>query len=162
MSENIDVTIEVPGLPPIKTNTDAIKRAADAAEHRSARSHRRMVEGMADVAELSQEMADAGLINQSAADETKQLAERAADKLGGNAMKFTREQLRSIVERVERLEEEKKTITDDIGDVFAEAKGNGFDVKALRTIVRLRTQDANKRADAETILETYMQSLGML
>jgi len=56
----------------------------------------------------------------------------------------------------------KKTISDDIRDVYAEAKGNGFDVKALRTIVRLRKQDENERAEAETILETYMQALGML
>ena len=56
----------------------------------------------------------------------------------------------------------KKTISDDIRDVYAEAKGNGFDVKALRTIVRLRKQDANERAEQETILETYMQALGML
>jgi uncharacterized protein (UPF0335 family) len=80
------------------------------------------------------------------------------DTMGGNA----REQLRSIIERVERLEGEKKTIGDDIRDVYAEAKGNGYDVKALRTIVRLRKQDANERAEAETILETYMQALGML
>ncbi|MEA2862604.1 MAG: hypothetical protein QOC84_560, partial [Bradyrhizobium sp.] len=52
--------------------------------------------------------------------------------------------------------------SDDIKDVYAEAKGNGFDVKALRTIVRLRKQDANERAEEETILETYMQALGML
>ena len=70
--------------------------------------------------------------------------------------------LKSLIERIERLEEEKKTISDDIRDVYAEAKGNGFDVKALRTIVRLRKQDANERAEAETILETYMQALGML
>ena len=65
-------------------------------------------------------------------------------------------------ERIERLEEEKKTIADDIRDVYAEAKGNGFDVKALRTIVRMRKQDANERAEEETILETYLQALGML
>jgi uncharacterized protein (UPF0335 family) len=75
---------------------------------------------------------------------------------------FAKEQLKSIIERIERLEEEKKTISDDIRDVYAEAKGNGFDVKALRTIVRLRKQDANERAEEETILETYMQALGML
>ena len=72
------------------------------------------------------------------------------------------ERLRSLIERIERLEEEKKTISDDIRDVYAEAKGNGFDVKALRAIVRLRKQDANERAEQETILETYMQALGML
>ena len=78
------------------------------------------------------------------------------------ATKFAKDQLKAIIERIERLEEEKKTITDDIRDVYAEAKGNGFDVKALRTIVRLRKQDENERAEQETILETYMQALGML
>ena len=78
------------------------------------------------------------------------------------ATKFAKDQLRSIIERVERLEEEKKAIADDISDVYAEAKGNGYDVKALRAIVRMRKQDPNERAEAETILETYMQALGML
>jgi len=78
------------------------------------------------------------------------------------AHRFAKDQLKAIVERIERLEEEKKTISDDIRDVYAEAKGNGFDTKALRTIVRMRKQDANERAEQETILETYMQALGML
>jgi uncharacterized protein (UPF0335 family) len=78
------------------------------------------------------------------------------------ATKFAKDQLKAIIERIERLEEEKKTISDDIRDVYAEAKGNGFDVKALRAIVRMRKQDANERAEQETILETYMQALGML
>ena len=78
------------------------------------------------------------------------------------ARRFAKDQLKAFVERVERLEEEKKAIADDIRDVYAEAKGNGYDVKALRTIIRLRKQDANERAEQETILETYMQALGML
>ena len=78
------------------------------------------------------------------------------------ATRFAKDQLKAIIERIERLEEEKKTISDDIRDVYAEAKGNGFDVKALRAIVRMRKQDPNERAEAETILETYMQALGML
>src|SRR5260370_24300281 len=78
------------------------------------------------------------------------------------ATKFAKDQLKAIIERIERLEEEKKTISDDIRDVYAEAKGNGYDVKALRTIVRMRKQDANERQEQETILETYMQALGML
>src|ERR1041385_5685866 len=78
------------------------------------------------------------------------------------ATRFAKDQLKSVIERVERLEEEKKTISDDIRDVYAEAKGNGFDVKALRTIVKMRKQDANERQEQETILETYMQALGML
>jgi uncharacterized protein (UPF0335 family) len=78
------------------------------------------------------------------------------------AHSFAKDQLRTIIERIERLEEEKKTISDDIRDVYAEAKGNGFDTKALRTIVRMRKQDANERQEQETILETYLQALGML
>lgn len=78
------------------------------------------------------------------------------------AHRFAKDQLKSIIERIERLEEEKKTISDDIKDVYAEAKGNGFDVKALRTIIRMRKEDADKRQEQETILETYMLALGML
>ena len=78
------------------------------------------------------------------------------------AHRFAKDQLKAIIERIERLEEEKKAISDDIRDVYAEAKGNGFDVKALRAIVRMRKQDANEREEQETILETYMQALGML
>ena len=78
------------------------------------------------------------------------------------ATKFAKDQLKAIIERIERLEEEKKTISDDIRDVYAEAKGTGFDVKALRTIVRLRKQDVDERREQETILETYMHALGML
>jgi uncharacterized protein (UPF0335 family) len=86
----------------------------------------------------------------------------AAVKEEPAATSFAKDQLKSIVERIERLEEEKKTISDDIRDVYAESKGNGFDVKALRTIVRLRKQDPNERQEEETILETYMQALGMI
>lgn len=75
---------------------------------------------------------------------------------------FSKDQLKAIIERIERLNEEKKTISDDIRDVFVEAKGNGWDVKALRTIIRLRNMDANDRAEEEAILDTYMQALGMI
>ena len=78
------------------------------------------------------------------------------------ATRFAKDQLKAIIERIERLEEEKKTISDDIRDVYAEAKGNGFEVKALRTIVRMRKQDADERREHETILETYLHALGML
>jgi uncharacterized protein (UPF0335 family) len=90
------------------------------------------------------------------------MANSAAAAKEAPATKFAKDQLKAIIERIERLEEEKKTISDDIRDVYAEAKGTGFDVKALRAIVRLRKQDANERAEQETILETYMQALGML
>jgi uncharacterized protein (UPF0335 family) len=72
------------------------------------------------------------------------------------------DQLKSIIGRVEKLEEEKTNISADIRDVFAEAKGNGFDVKAIRQIIKLRKQDAQEREEQETILDTYMRALGML
>jgi uncharacterized protein (UPF0335 family) len=90
------------------------------------------------------------------------MATSAAVKEEEPATRFAKDQLKSIVERIERLEEEKKTISDDIRDIYAESKGNGFDVKALRTIIRLRKQDPNERQEQETILETYMRALGML
>lgn len=71
-------------------------------------------------------------------------------------------ELRQFVERVERLEEERSTLNDDIKDVLGEAKGRGYDVKAIRTIVRLRKKDTNERLEEESILDTYMAALGML
>ena len=78
------------------------------------------------------------------------------------AHRFAKDQLKAFVERIERLEEEKKTISDDIRDVYAESKASGFDVKALRAVVRLRKQDAQERNEQQLILETYMNALGML
>jgi uncharacterized protein (UPF0335 family) len=72
-----------------------------------------------------------------------------------------RDQLRAFVERIERLEEEKKTISDDIKDVYAEAKGTGFDAKALRKVVALRKIDQDERMEQEAILDTYLHALGM-
>lgn len=71
------------------------------------------------------------------------------------------DQLRSFVERIERLEEEKKAIADDIKDVYAEAKGTGFDVKVMRQIVRLRKQEPHEREEHEAVLDLYMHALGM-
>ncbi|MCI4679356.1 DUF2312 domain-containing protein [Rhodoblastus acidophilus] len=68
--------------------------------------------------------------------------------------------LKSFIERIERLEEEKKAIADDIKDVYAEAKGNGYDVKIMRKIVSIRKQDASKRQEEEEILDLYMSALG--
>ena len=72
------------------------------------------------------------------------------------------DQLKSIIERIERLEEEKAGIAGDIKDVYAEAKGTGFDVKALRKIISLRKKDHAERQEEEAILELYMQALGMV
>ncbi len=76
--------------------------------------------------------------------------------------RFAKDQLKSVVERIERLEEEKKAISDDIRDVYAEAKGNGFDTKALRAVVRLRKQDKQEREEQDAILQVYLAALGMI
>jgi uncharacterized protein (UPF0335 family) len=70
-------------------------------------------------------------------------------------------QLKAFIERIEKLEEEKKAIADDIKDVYAEAKGTGYDVKVLRKIISIRKQDRAKRQEEEEILELYLSALGM-
>ena len=70
--------------------------------------------------------------------------------------------LKTIVERIERLEEEKAGIANDIKEVFAEAKGEGFDVKILRKVVRLRKQDKAKRQEEEALLDLYLSAIGGL
>ena len=77
------------------------------------------------------------------------------------ATKFAKDQLKAIIERIERLEEEKKTISDDIRDVYAEAKANGYDTKTMRAIVRLRRMETHARQEADALLETYRQALGL-
>jgi uncharacterized protein (UPF0335 family) len=74
---------------------------------------------------------------------------------------FAHGQLRTIVERIERLEEEKKTIAGDIKEVYAEAKGNGFDIKILRKVISLRKKDANERQEEESMIDVYLAALGM-
>lgn len=81
---------------------------------------------------------------------------------GSDAHGVARDQLRAFIERIERLEEEKKTIADDIKDVYGEAKGTGFDVKTLRRVIAIRKQDKDERMEQEAILDTYLQALGMI
>ncbi|HET9414026.1 MAG TPA: DUF2312 domain-containing protein [Pseudolabrys sp.] len=77
------------------------------------------------------------------------------------ATRFAKDQLKAFVERIERLEEEKKATSGDIRDVYAEAKGTGFDTKALRTIVRLRKLNTDERREQQEVLDTYLHALGM-
>ena len=81
-------------------------------------------------------------------------------KIGDNSLNGG--QLRAFVERVERLSEEKKAIADDIKDVFAEAKGNGFDTKIMRKTIKIRAMDRDKWREEEEILDLYLQALGLL
>ncbi len=73
-----------------------------------------------------------------------------------------RDQLRAFIERIERLEEEKKTIADDIKDVYGEAKGTGFDTKILKKVIAIRKKDEQERMEEEAILDTYLRALGMI
>ena len=73
----------------------------------------------------------------------------------------TKDQLRAFVSRIERREEEKAALAADLKEVYAEAKGTGFDVKALRKVISLRKQDENKRREEEMVLTTYLHALGM-
>ena len=77
------------------------------------------------------------------------------------ATRFAKDQLKAFVERIERLEDEKKATSGDIRDVYAEAKGTGFDTKALRTIVRLRKLNTDERREQQEVLDTYLHALGM-
>ena len=83
---------------------------------------------------------------------------KTAEPSGDN---LARDQLRALVERIERLEEEKATIAEDIKQVYAEAKGTGFDTKVLRRVIAIRKQDANERAEFEAVLDLYLHALGM-
>lgn len=78
------------------------------------------------------------------------------------SMEVTGERLRSIIERIERLEEEKQALADDVKEVYAEAKGTGFDVKTIRKIIRMRKQEPDQRAEEEALLETYLSAIGMI
>jgi uncharacterized protein (UPF0335 family) len=77
------------------------------------------------------------------------------------ATRFAKDQLKAFVERIERLEDEKKATSGDIRDVYAEAKGTGFDTKALRTIVRLPKLNTDERREQQEVLDTYLHALGM-
>ena len=72
------------------------------------------------------------------------------------------DRLKSFIERIERLEEEKKALAEDIKEVYAEAKGNGFDVKIIRQIIKIRKLDSNDRDEQEALLDVYMRAIGMI
>ena len=83
------------------------------------------------------------------------------DDAAFNTESVAADQLKSFIERIERLEEEKAGIAGDIKEIYAEAKGNGFDTKAMRRIISLRKKDHAERQEEEAILELYLQALGM-
>lgn len=84
-----------------------------------------------------------------------------SNQVSGDINPSTAGQLKAFIDRIERLEEEKRTIADDIKEVYAEAKATGFDTGIMRAIIRLRKKDAGERHEEEAILETYLRALGM-
>ena len=88
------------------------------------------------------------------------MAEERNEGMGGG--KVAADELRLLIERAERLEEEKKGITDDIKDVFSEAKSRGYDGKAMKKIMAIRKKKREEYQEEEAILEVYMQALGMI
>ena len=88
------------------------------------------------------------------------MSDDRAEGMGGGHV--AADELRLLIERAERLEEEKKGISDDISDVFAEAKGRGYDPKAIRKILAIRKKKKEEYQEEEAILEVYMQALGMI
>lgn len=84
-----------------------------------------------------------------------------ADDDDFSTVQVAADQLRTIVERIERLDEEKREVAEQIKEVYAEAKGNGFDTKTLRKIVALRKKDPSERSEEEAMLDLYMHALGM-
>ena len=103
-------------------------------------------------------MADEDLLGPSEGDNAKPKRGTKTVNAGGAAAK----QLKSFIERIERLEEEKKGLSEDIRDVFAEAKGNGFDTKAMRQVIKERKIDAAALDEWEAVLDIYRHALGMV
>ena len=89
------------------------------------------------------------------------MATAAAVKDEAAAHRFAKDHLKAFVERVERLEEEKKALSDDIRDVYSEAKANGYDPKIMRMVVRLRKMETHTRQEQDAILDTYRSALGL-
>lgn len=83
------------------------------------------------------------------------------DDNGGPTEGVAQDQIKAFIERIERLEEEKAAIAGDIREVYSEAKGNGFDTKVLRMVIRIRKQDRAERLEQEALLELYLTALGM-
>ena len=88
-------------------------------------------------------------------------AAKKKEPASADATSFAKSQLKALVERIERLEEEKRALADDIREVCGEAKANGFDTKALRAVVRMRGQEPAERQEFEAIVDLYREALGI-
>lgn len=155
MSDDTRVTISAPGLEPVETTIGGMKRAAKALKTDPAL--RQKARDIAKAHGIPQRHADA-VADESGAPGIGHNSGDAQQEHGGVAGK----RLLAFVERVERLEEEKAGLAEDIKDVYAEAKGTGFDTKTIRKLVRLRKMDAQKRREEDELLELYKSAIGMV
>jgi uncharacterized protein (UPF0335 family) len=150
MSETT-ITLEVPGMEPVTTTLEGMKRAA---AYLKTPAGRKATREMAGREELSGQTAldDHPVFQKAAQDATNlfQTKSVAAD------------QLKAFIERVERLTEELDGVKEDVKSVYAEAKGQGFDTKVLRKVIAIRKRDYAERQEEEAVLELYMQALGMI
>jgi uncharacterized protein (UPF0335 family) len=150
-SENIKMSISVAGGEPIHTDTKTLQKAAKLVKNSIPKPR-----GFHEVDDAPEVEAKAEKISE------KYGLPKAHVKKELRAGSVSAEQLRTIIQRVEKLEEDKAAIGGDIREVLAEAKGNGFDLKAIKQILKIRRMDENERAEQTAILETYMGALGML
>ena len=135
---------------------------------RDKRQAKRTVEAMADAVDLSGEMAEAGLISVEAHAETTAIAGAISVKFGSKAKperdsveNTGAKQLRAFIERVEFIQGEIDELNADKSDIFGEAKGSGFDVKAMKRIIRDRKKSKDERLEEEAIYQTYLTAMGM-
>lgn len=150
MTDNT-ITIEVPGMEPVTTTLEGMKRAAAYLKTPAGRKTIREVAGREE------------LPGQTALDDHPEFRKAAQEATNLFQTEFVAaDQLKAFIERIERLEEEKAGISDDLKSVYAEAKGQGFDTKVLRNVIAIRKRDYSEREEEEAILELYMQALGMV
>lgn len=142
MSERITTTLQVAGQAPVTVDNAAVRHAL------------RVVKGRAGRERAAADPLQSDLEETTGVGEVQERRETEAGGIAGD-------RLRSIVERVERLEEERKTLADDIKDIRTEAKSAGFDVPTINAILKLRKKDPAEVAEAETLLDLYRRSLGM-
>ena len=147
------ITLHTPGREPVTADLETFKKAASIATGRAGRRALREAE------EATGRTEDPNQIALDDHPEFRKAAQASTDLLRTESV--AADMLKVFIERIERLEEERAGIAEDIKDVYAEAKGNGFDTKVLRKIIAIRKRDHAERQEEEAILEMYLQALGM-
>jgi uncharacterized protein (UPF0335 family) len=148
------ITFEVPGMTPVTTDLETFKKAASIVTGNAGRQAIR--EAHATVGRLN----DPGQIALDDHPIFQKAAQDAANLFQTESV--AADQLKAFIERIERLEEERAGISEDVKSVYAEAKGRGFNTKVLRKVITLRKCDYAERQEEEAVLELYMQALGMI